>query len=70
MGGGAALTQKRIMEATDIAQMIYTAAHLSPQACVEEITTSTATGRSVGEGNKARLPFNLRLLPIVHWHVV
>lgn len=28
---------KRIMEAKDIAQMIYTAAQLSPQACVEEI---------------------------------
>jgi short-subunit dehydrogenase len=28
---------KRIMEAEDIARMIYTAAHLSPQACVEEI---------------------------------
>jgi short-subunit dehydrogenase len=28
---------KRIMEAGDIARMVYTAAHLSPQACVEEI---------------------------------
>ncbi|HQW85158.1 MAG TPA: SDR family NAD(P)-dependent oxidoreductase [Ferruginibacter sp.] len=28
---------KRIMEAADVAKMIYTAAHLSPQACVEEI---------------------------------
>jgi short-subunit dehydrogenase len=28
---------KRIMEAEDIARMVYTAAHLSPQACVEEI---------------------------------
>jgi hypothetical protein len=27
----------RIMEANDIAKMIYTAAQLSPQACVEEI---------------------------------
>jgi short-subunit dehydrogenase len=28
---------KRIMEASDIAKMVYAAAHLSPQACVEEI---------------------------------
>jgi short-subunit dehydrogenase len=28
---------KRIMEAEDIARMVYAAAHLSPQACVEEI---------------------------------
>lgn len=28
---------KRLMEAADIARMIYTSAHLSPQACVEEI---------------------------------
>lgn len=28
---------KRIMEAADVAKMIYAAAHLSPQACVEEI---------------------------------
>ena len=28
---------KRIMEANDIARMIYTASQLSPQACVEEI---------------------------------
>jgi short-subunit dehydrogenase len=43
---GAALTDswsasgidpKRIMEAADIAKMIYAAANLSPQACVEEI---------------------------------
>lgn len=30
-------SNKRIMEAKDIAQMIYTATTLSPQACVEEI---------------------------------
>jgi NADP-dependent 3-hydroxy acid dehydrogenase YdfG len=41
---GAALTDswkgvdpERIMEAADIAKMIHAAAHLSPQACVEEI---------------------------------
>jgi short-subunit dehydrogenase len=41
---GAALTDswkgvdpKRIMEAADIAKMVYAAAQLSPQACVEEI---------------------------------
>jgi len=31
------IDRKRIMEALDIAKMVYTAAHLSPQACVEEI---------------------------------
>lgn len=30
-------SNKRIMEADDIARMVYAAAHLSPQACVEEI---------------------------------
>ncbi len=30
-------SEKRIMEAEDIAKLIYTAAHLSPQACVEDI---------------------------------
>ena len=30
-------SKKRIMEATDIARMIYAASQLSPQACVEEI---------------------------------
>lgn len=34
---GAGIDPKRIMEAGDIAKMIYAAAHLSPQACVEEI---------------------------------
>jgi short-subunit dehydrogenase len=34
---GSGIDPKRIMEANDIARMIYTAAHLSPQACVEEI---------------------------------
>jgi short-subunit dehydrogenase len=34
---GSGVSPKRIMEANDIARMIYAAAHLSPQACVEEI---------------------------------
>ncbi|MDQ2751998.1 MAG: SDR family oxidoreductase, partial [Bacteroidota bacterium] len=35
---------KRIMETADIANMIYTAAHLSPQACVEEIVLRPQRG--------------------------
>lgn len=34
---GSGIDPKRIMEADDIAIMIYAAAHLSPQACVEDI---------------------------------
>ncbi|RXK80740.1 SDR family NAD(P)-dependent oxidoreductase [Filimonas effusa] len=34
---GSGVDPKRLMEAGDIASMIYTAAFLSPQACVEEI---------------------------------
>ncbi len=34
---GSGIDPKRIMEAKDIAEMIYAAAHLSPQACVEDI---------------------------------
>jgi short-subunit dehydrogenase len=34
---GSGVDPKRIMEAQDIALMVYTATHLSPQACVEEI---------------------------------
>jgi len=34
---GSGVDPKRIMEANDIAEMIYAAAHLSPQACVEDI---------------------------------
>jgi short-subunit dehydrogenase len=34
---GSGIDPKRIMEATDVAQMVYAAAQLSPQACVEEI---------------------------------
>lgn len=35
---------KRIMEAADIAKMVYAAAHLSPQACVEEIVLRPQLG--------------------------
>ncbi len=35
---------KRIMETADIANMIFTAAHLSPQACVEEIVLRPQLG--------------------------
>lgn len=34
----------RIMKAADIAEMIYTSAHLSPQACVEEIVIRPQLG--------------------------
>ena len=34
---GSNIDPKRIMEAADIAKMVYAAAQLSPQACVEEI---------------------------------
>lgn len=34
---GSNIDTARIMEAADVAKMIYAAAHLSPQACVEEI---------------------------------
>ncbi len=34
---GSGIDPKRIMEASDVAQMVYAAAQLSPQACVEEI---------------------------------
>ena len=34
---GSGIDPKRIMEAADVAKMIYAAAQLSPQACVEEI---------------------------------
>lgn len=35
---------ERIMEASDVAKMIYAAAHLSPQACVEEIVIRPQLG--------------------------
>jgi len=41
---GSGVDPKRIMEASDIAAMIYTAAHLSPQACVEEIVIRPQLG--------------------------
>ncbi|MBL0182224.1 MAG: SDR family oxidoreductase [Chitinophagaceae bacterium] len=34
---GSGIDPRRIMEAADIAEMVYAAARLSPQACVEEI---------------------------------
>ena len=34
---GSGVDEKRIMEANDVATMVYAAAQLSPQACVEEI---------------------------------
>jgi short-subunit dehydrogenase len=34
---GSNIDPQRIMEASDIGKMVYAAAHLSPQACVEEI---------------------------------
>lgn len=34
---GSGIDPRRMMEAKDIAEMIYAAAHLSPQACVEDI---------------------------------
>ncbi len=37
-------SNKRIMEADDIAKMIYAASQLSPQACVEEITIRPQLG--------------------------
>lgn len=35
---------QRIMEANDIAELVYTAAHLSPQACVEDILVRPQLG--------------------------
>jgi len=35
---------RRIMEANDIAELVYSAAHLSPQACVEEIIVRPQLG--------------------------
>lgn len=34
---GSGVTPQKLIQPTDIAELIYTAAHLSPQACVEEI---------------------------------
>lgn len=41
---GSGIDPKRIMEAGDVAAMIYTAAFLSPQACVEEIVLRPQLG--------------------------
>lgn len=41
---GSGIDPKRIMEAKDIADMIYAAAHVSPQACVEEIVLRPQLG--------------------------
>ena len=41
---GSGIDPKRIMESEDIAQMIYTASQLSPQACVEEIVLRPQLG--------------------------
>lgn len=41
---GSNVDEKRIMEAADVAKMIYTASLLSPQACVEEIIMRPVLG--------------------------
>jgi len=41
---GSGVSKERIMEAEDIAQMIYTASQLSPQACVEDIVLRPQLG--------------------------
>ena len=41
---GSGVDPKRIMEASDIAQMIYSASQLSPQACVEDIVLRPQLG--------------------------
>ena len=41
---GAGINPSRIMEVDDIATMVYAAAHLSPQACVEEIVIRPILG--------------------------
>jgi len=41
---GSGIDPKRMMEAKDVAEMIYTAAYLSPQACVEEIVLRPQLG--------------------------
>ena len=42
---GSGIPAERIMEANDIAQMIYAASLLSPQACVEDIVIRPVLGR-------------------------
>lgn len=41
---GSGVDPNRILEAKDIADMIYAAAHLSPQACIEEIVLRPQLG--------------------------
>jgi short-subunit dehydrogenase len=41
---GSGVAPGRIMASKDIAEMIYTSAHLSPQACVEEIVLRPQQG--------------------------
>lgn len=41
---GSGVAPERIMEANDVAEMIYAAAQLSPQACVEEIVMRPLLG--------------------------
>jgi short-subunit dehydrogenase len=41
---GSGVQKERIMEAADVAKMIYTAAQLSPQACVEDIVMRPVLG--------------------------
>ena len=38
------INPQRIMEASDIAELVYTSSHLSPQACVEEIIVRPQLG--------------------------
>lgn len=41
---GSGVQKERIMEAADVAKMVYTATHLSPQACVEDIVMRPVLG--------------------------
>jgi short-subunit dehydrogenase len=41
---GSGVSRERIMQAADVAAMIYTAAQLSPQACVEDIVLRPLEG--------------------------
>jgi len=41
---GSGVKPERLIEAKDIADLVYTAAHLSPQACVEEIVVRPQKG--------------------------
>lgn len=41
---GSGINPSRIMEANDVAKLIYTSAHLSPQACMEEIIIRPQAG--------------------------